>query len=64
MSIKVKTLTVIQNHVQLNCFVLKADIVYNRFAVSRRIEDKELGYQRSFSKKKIANIKKYLLEES
>jgi DGQHR domain-containing protein len=41
-------------------FTMRAKLIYQRFAVSRRIDDKEAGYQRSFSKTRINQIKKYV----
>ncbi|HBB27398.1 TPA: hypothetical protein DCZ36_02800 [Candidatus Gracilibacteria bacterium] len=64
MSIRIPLLKIIQNSIPLYGFILKANYVYEHFDVSRRIEDKEEGYQRSFSKKKINDIKKYLNENN
>lgn len=52
-----------QNNTILYCFVLEAKTIYNNFSVSRRLEDKEEGYQRSFSKSRINQIKKYIDKE-
>ncbi len=52
-----------QNGSNFFLFVLDAKFIYNRFAVSRRIEDKEKGYQRSFSKARVNQIKTYIDKE-
>ncbi|MFN7661404.1 MAG: DGQHR domain-containing protein, partial [Dolichospermum sp.] len=44
-------------------FVTTVKMIYERFDVSRRIDDKKLGYQRSFSKKRIKEIKNYINQE-
>ncbi len=49
-----------QNNRPLYFFVLNAKFIYANFAVSRRIEDKEKGYQRSFSKSRIGSIARYI----
>ncbi len=49
-----------QNNRSLYYFVLDAKLLYANFAVSRRIEDKEKGYQRSFSKTRISTIARYI----
>jgi len=52
-----------QNGTTMFLFLAKAELIYDKFAVSRRIDDKELGYQRSFSSNRIRQIKNYLLKE-
>ncbi|WP_417861419.1 DGQHR domain-containing protein [Winogradskyella sediminis] len=52
-----------QNNTILYCFILKAKTIYNKFSVSRRLDNKEEGYQRSFSKSRINQIKKYIDKE-
>lgn len=60
---KVKALKFKQNETVLYMFLLKAKDIYNQFTVSRRTEDKEEGYQRSFTKSRINSIKKYIDKE-
>jgi DGQHR domain-containing protein len=60
---KVKAIQFRQNETTLYSFVLKANVVYDNFLVSRRTENKEEGYQRSFSKSRTAQIKKYIDKE-
>jgi DGQHR domain-containing protein len=60
---EVTAIKFIQNEKVMFFFVLEAKNIYNRFDVSRRIDDKEKGYQRSFSKTRINQIKKYLDKE-
>jgi DGQHR domain-containing protein len=52
-----------QNGTTMFLFLAPAELIYDKFAVSRRIDDKELGYQRSFSSNRIREIKNYLLKE-
>lgn len=52
-----------QNEKTMFFFVLEAKKIYERFDVSRRIDDKEKGYQRSFNKTRINQIKKYIDKE-
>ncbi|MBO1048897.1 MAG: DGQHR domain-containing protein [Dolichospermum sp. DEX182a] len=60
MSIQIPTLQVIQNKITMLVFVTTVKMIYERFDVSRRIDDKKLGYQRSFSKNRIKEIKNYI----
>lgn len=60
----IKTIKFEQNNTILYCFVVDAKTIYNKFSVSRRLEDKEEGYQRSFSKTRINQIKKYIDKEN
>ncbi len=53
-----------QNGSTMYAFVANSQTVYEKFDVSRRIDDKEKGYQRSFSKVRIKDIKKYLTSEN
>jgi len=53
-----------QNGQTLFYFILSAKTIYNRFDVSRRIEDKEKGYQRSFSSSRIKQIARYIDKEN
>ncbi|NES80101.1 MAG: DGQHR domain-containing protein [Moorea sp. SIO2B7] len=55
---------IIQNNIEMLIFCSPVNnIIYERFDVSRRIEDKNLGYQRSFSKPRIKSIKNYINNE-
>jgi len=49
-----------QNDQTLYCFLLTAKTIYARFDVSRRIDDKEKGYQRSFSSTRVKQIARYI----
>lgn len=53
-----------QNGQRMFLLTLDAKFIYKRFSVSRRIEDKEKGYQRSFSKTRVNQIKRYLDKEN
>ena len=46
-------LIVKQNDLKLYVFKLTAEEIHNHFVVSRRLEDKEEGYQRIVKEKKI-----------
>jgi len=59
-----EALKVVQNGVNLYIFSVESGFIYKMFDVSRRIEDKEEGYQRSFSTKKINDIKRYIKQEN
>ncbi|MBS9388874.1 MAG: DGQHR domain-containing protein [Dolichospermum sp. WA123] len=63
MSIEIPAFQVIQNNISMLVFVTTVKMIYERFDVSRRIDDKKLGYQRSFSKKRIKEIKNYINQE-
>lgn len=52
-----------QNETNLLFFILAAKDIYSKFDVSRRIDNKEKGYQRSFSKTRITQIKNYIEKE-
>ncbi|MGL5130876.1 MAG: DGQHR domain-containing protein, partial [Planktothrix sp.] len=54
---------IVQNETPMLVFIASARLVYERFDVSRRIEDKILGYQRSFSKSRIKEIQRYINQE-
>lgn len=64
MTLIVPTIKIVQNSVTMYGFALKTNYLYEHFDVSRRIDNKEEGYQRSFSKKKINDIKRYLNENN
>ncbi|MFN9558227.1 MAG: DGQHR domain-containing protein, partial [Dolichospermum sp.] len=63
MTIQIPAFQVIQNNISMLVFVTTVKMIYERFDVSRRIDDKKLGYQRSFSKKRIKEIKNYINQE-
>ncbi len=62
-TISIPAFQIIQNNQRMLVFLASAKIVYERFDVSRRVENKELGYQRSFSKSRIKQIKNYINSE-
>jgi len=49
-----------QNGKQMFLFTLQAKFIYEHFDVSRRVENKEKGYQRSFTKSRINQIARYV----
>ncbi len=49
-----------QNEITLLLFVLPAKYIYENFDVSRRVDNKEIGYQRSFSQLRVKQISKYV----
>ncbi|MHC5310940.1 DGQHR domain-containing protein [Myroides sp. LJL116] len=53
-----------QNGQILYLFSMSAKTIYDKFSVSRRVEDKEKGYQRSFSATRLKQIANYLNKES
>lgn len=55
-----KTTKINQNNIDLFVFTSTAKFIYENFDVSRRIENKEEGYQRSFSKRRINDLAKYI----
>ena len=57
-------LIVKQNDLKLYVFKLTAEEIHNHFVVSRRLEDKEEGYQRIVKEKKIKEIVAYLSGKS
>jgi len=58
--LKFPALEFIQNGSIMYAFIANSETIYEKFDVSRRIDDKEKGYQRSFSKVRIKDIKNYL----
>ncbi len=58
--IKISAFKIIQNSISMLVFIAPVKMIYENFDVSRRIEDKVLGYQRSFSNSRIKNIKNYI----
>jgi DGQHR domain-containing protein len=63
MTIQIPAFQIIQNKIPMLVFITNAKMIYERFDVSRRIDDKKLGYQRSFSKTRITEIKNYINKE-
>ncbi len=61
--IKLPALKYEQNGMTMFLFLAKTELIYDKFEVSRRIDDKERGYQRSFSSNRIRQIKNYLLKD-
>lgn len=61
--INIPAFKIIQNNIPMLVFIAPVKMIYENFDVSRRIEDKILGYQRSFSKSRINNIKNYISQE-
>ncbi len=61
--IKIPAFKIIQNNIEMLVFCSSVKMIYENFDVSRRIEDKVLGYQRSFSKSRIKEIKNYINQE-
>ncbi len=57
---KIKCLKFEQNGQSMFSFIINGKFIYDKFDVSRRIEDKESGYQRSFSKTRISQISKFI----
>jgi DGQHR domain-containing protein len=57
---KIPAFKIIQNHREMLVFSSSVKMIYDRFDVSRRIEDKQQGYQRSFSSSRIKKIKNYI----
>lgn len=63
MAIEIPAFKILQNDIPMLVFIANAKMIYERFDVSRRIDDKKLGYQRSFSKTRIKDIKNYINEK-
>lgn len=61
--ITIPAFKIVQNNTRMLVFLASARLIYERFDVSRRIEDKVLGYQRSFSKSRIKEIQRYINRE-
>jgi DGQHR domain-containing protein len=62
--LQIPAFKIVQNETEMLIFCCPNKIIYEQFDVSRRIDDKILGYQRSFSNTKIKQIKNYILNES
>ncbi len=60
----IQAIKFVQNGVEMYMFTLDAKMIYSKFAVSRRVDDKEKGYQRSFSSTRINQIKRYVDKEN
>jgi DGQHR domain-containing protein len=61
--IKIPAFKITQNNIEMLVFCCPVKTIYECFDVSRRIDDKVLGYQRSFSKPRIKEIKNYISQE-
>jgi hypothetical protein len=61
MALKIPAFKKIQNKILMPVFISTVKIIYERFEVSRIIDNKKLGYQISFSPPRIKEIKNYLL---
>ncbi len=61
--IKIPVFPIVQNQISMLVFTVSTKIIYERFDVSRRVSDKKLGYQRSFSKTRIKQIENYINNE-
>ena len=61
MALKIPAFKTIQNKIPMPVFISTVKIIYERFEVSRIIDNKKLGYQISFSTPRIKEIKNYLL---
>jgi DGQHR domain-containing protein len=62
--IKIPAIKFIQNGSIMFLFIAESKTIYENFDVSRRIENKEQGYQRSFSQPRIKEIKNYILQHN
>ncbi|QCS50224.1 DGQHR domain-containing protein [Picosynechococcus sp. PCC 11901] len=62
--LQIPAFKIVQNKTEMLIFCCPNKVIYERFDVSRRIDDKILGYQRSFSNAKIKQIKNYILNEN
>jgi len=61
---EIQAIEFIQNDISMYFFIATAKFLYDNFDVSRRIENKEKGYQRSFSKTKVNSIERYIKNEN
>jgi DGQHR domain-containing protein len=61
--IEIPAFKITQNNIKMLIFCCPVKVIYERFDVSRRIENKVLGYQRSFSNSRIKEIKNYINNE-
>ncbi len=61
--IQIPAFKIFQHNTAMLLFITNTKMIYERFDVSRRITDKVLGYQRSFSKSRIKEIKTYINQE-
>ena len=62
--IRIPAIRFVQSDTVMFVFVANSKIIYEKFDVSRRIENKEQGYQRSFVQSRIKEIKNYILNQS
>lgn len=64
MNKRIKAFQFEQNGVKMYYFLSEVSFIYEKFEVSMRIKNKEEGYQRSFSNKRIKEISNYILKEN
>ncbi len=60
---ELKAIRFTQNEIPFLIFIASSGEIYNKFDVSRRIENKEEGYQRSFSKSRVNDIRRFVSVE-
>jgi len=61
---KIPALKFVQNANTMFVFIANCKIIYEKFGVSRRMDDKLQGYQRAFSIQRINQIKNYIVKEN
>lgn len=62
--IKLKTIKFSQNGIDLYSFIATSKFIYENFEVSKRVKDKEQGYQRSFSASRIKELAKHITKDA
>ncbi|WP_414569573.1 DGQHR domain-containing protein [Nostoc sp. CCY 9925] len=62
-NIQISAFKLLQHNISMLVFITTAQVIYNRFDVSRRVADKNLGYQRSFVNARIKKIKNYINQD-
>ncbi|MEB3149765.1 MAG: DGQHR domain-containing protein [Sphaerospermopsis sp.] len=63
-NLEIPAFKIVQNDIPMLLFITTAEVIYQRFDVSRRINDKVAGYQRSFLNSRIKTIKNYINQEN
>ncbi|ULH30887.1 DGQHR domain-containing protein [Leptospira weilii] len=53
-----------QNGIDLFSFIATSKFIYENFEVSKRVKDKEQGYQRSFSSTRIKELSKHITKDA
>lgn len=61
---KIKTIKFSQNGIDLYSFIATSKFIYENFEVSKRVKDKEQGYQRSFSTTRIRELSKHITKDA